>query len=74
MTNIAEEYNAMFGTAFTMMQWQANNGILNVNLATGPGQAAGFTVQTQMKLTDSITDAAGTDSNSDTVPQNYETT
>ena len=70
-TNIATDYNAMFGTSFTQMEWHANNGIITVILASGPGQAAGFTIQTQMKLTDSISDSAGTESNSDTVPQNY---
>ena len=73
-TNISDEYNTLFGTSFTQMEWAPSNGTVTVLLATGPGQAAGHFVQTQLKLTDSITDSAGTDSNSDTVPQQFETT
>ena len=73
-TDISTEYNAMFGTSFTQMVWTSSNGVLNVTLATGPGQAAGHFVQTQMKLTDSITDSEGTESDSDTITQQFETT
>ena len=45
-----------------------------MTIASGPGQAADHYVVTEMKLTDSITDSAGTDSNADTVTQQYVTT